>query len=67
MFPDAIWLARTYYRLGELYEERGDRTKAAENYTKFVRLWQSADPELRAKLVDAKARLKALTGEHSTT
>jgi tetratricopeptide (TPR) repeat protein/tRNA A-37 threonylcarbamoyl transferase component Bud32 len=67
MFPDAIWLARTYYRLGEMYEERGDRTKAAENYTKFVRLWESADPELRAKLLDAKARLKALTGEHSTT
>jgi serine/threonine-protein kinase len=67
MFPDAIWLARTYYRLGELYEERGERAKAADNYTKFVRLWQDADPELRAKLLDAKARLKALTGEHATT
>jgi serine/threonine protein kinase/tetratricopeptide (TPR) repeat protein len=67
MFPDAIWLARTYYRLGELYEERGARAKAAENYAKFVRLWQDADPELRAKLLDAKARLKALAGEHSTT
>jgi serine/threonine-protein kinase len=67
MFPDAIWLARTYYRLGELYEERGAPAKAAENYAKFVRLWQDADPELRAKLLDAKARLKALAGEHSTT
>jgi eukaryotic-like serine/threonine-protein kinase len=67
MFPDAVWLARTYYRLGELYEERGERTKAAESYTKFVRLWERADPELRPKLLDAKARLKALAGEHETT
>jgi tetratricopeptide (TPR) repeat protein len=67
MFSDAIWLARTYYRLGELYEARGEPAKAAENYAKFVRLWKDADPELRPKVLDAKSRLKALTGEHSTT
>ena len=67
MFPDAIWLGRTYYRLAELYEERGERTKAAENYTKLVQLWQGADPELRTKVLDAKARLKALMGEHPAT
>jgi tetratricopeptide (TPR) repeat protein/tRNA A-37 threonylcarbamoyl transferase component Bud32 len=67
MFSDAIWLARTYYRLGELYEARGEPGKAAENYAKFVRLWKDADPELRPKVLDAKSRLKALTGEHSTT
>jgi len=67
MFPDAIWLGRTYYRLGELYEERGERAKAADTYTRLVQLWQDADPELRAKVVDAKARLKALAGEHETT
>jgi tetratricopeptide (TPR) repeat protein/tRNA A-37 threonylcarbamoyl transferase component Bud32/TolB-like protein len=64
---DAIWLARTYYRLGELYEARGEPAKAAENYAKFVRLWKDADLELRPKVLDAKSRLKALTGEHSTT
>ncbi|MGE5231269.1 MAG: protein kinase domain-containing protein [Deltaproteobacteria bacterium] len=67
MFPDAIWLGRTYYRLAELYEERGERAKAAENYTKLVQLWQGADPELRTKVLDAKARLKALMGEHPAT
>ncbi len=67
MFPDAIWLGRTYYRLAELYEERGERAKAAENYTKLVQLWQDADPELRTKVLDAKARLKALTGEPPAT
>jgi tetratricopeptide (TPR) repeat protein len=67
LFPDAVWLGRTYYRLGELYESRGDRAKAAENYAKFVRLWKDADVELRPKVLDAKSRLKALTGEHATT
>jgi tetratricopeptide (TPR) repeat protein/tRNA A-37 threonylcarbamoyl transferase component Bud32 len=67
MFPDAIWLGRTYYRLGELYEERGERAKAADTYARLVQLWQDADPELRAKVLDAKARLKALAGEHETT
>lgn len=67
MFADAIWLGRTYYRLGELYEERGERAKAAENYAKLVQLWQDADPELRTKVLDAKARLKALAGEHAAT
>ena len=67
VFSDAIWLARTYYRLGELYEARGNRAKAAENYAKFVRLWKDADPELRPKVLDAKSRLKALTGEGSST
>jgi tetratricopeptide (TPR) repeat protein len=67
VYPDAIWLARTYYRLGELYEARGNRAKAAENYAKFVRLWKNADPELRPKVLDAKSRLKALTGEEPST
>jgi eukaryotic-like serine/threonine-protein kinase len=67
IFPDAIWLARTYYRLGELFESRGERGKAAEYYAKFIRLWKNADPELRPKVLDAKSRLKALTGEHATT
>jgi tetratricopeptide (TPR) repeat protein/tRNA A-37 threonylcarbamoyl transferase component Bud32 len=67
VYADAIWLARTYYRLGELYESRGERAKAAENYAKFVRLWKDADAELRPKVLDAKSRLKALTGEHATT
>ncbi len=67
VFSDAIWLGRTYYRLGELYEERGAPAKAVENYAKVVQLWQDADPELRTKVLDAKARLKALAGEHAAT
>jgi tetratricopeptide (TPR) repeat protein len=66
-FVDAIWLARTYVRLAELYEERHDRVKAADYYARFVRLWKNADPELQPKVLDAKRRLASLTGEAPTT
>jgi tetratricopeptide (TPR) repeat protein len=64
---DALWRGRVLYRLGELYEERGDRVKAADRYAEFVRLWKQADPELQAKVADAKQRLEALSGERSTS
>ena len=43
---DAVDLAPTYRRLGELYEARGDRTNAMVYYNKFVDLWKNADPNL---------------------
>ncbi|HET7600298.1 MAG TPA: tetratricopeptide repeat protein, partial [Gemmatimonadales bacterium] len=64
---DAIWLPRTYLRLGELYEERGNRSRAAEYYARLVRLWKDPDPELRMKVGEAKRRLEALTGERAAS
>ena len=46
VFNESYRLASTYKRLGELYEGKGDRKKAAEYYGKFVELWKDADPEL---------------------
>ncbi len=43
---DPTYLAGTYKRLGELYEAKGARAKAASNYRKFIELWKDADPEL---------------------
>ena len=40
---------RPYKRLGELYEAKGDKQKAASYYTKFVELWKNADPELQPR------------------
>jgi len=37
-------------RLGELYEEQGDRDKAAATFSKLTRLWERADPELQPVL-----------------
>jgi eukaryotic-like serine/threonine-protein kinase len=62
MNNDQYFLARSYERLGELWENKGDKAKAAENYTKFIDLWKTADPELQPKVAEAKARLAKLTG-----
>jgi tetratricopeptide (TPR) repeat protein len=55
--PDPRYLAGSYKRLGELYDARGDRERAATNYTKFIELWKDADPELQPKVQDARQRL----------
>jgi len=62
---DRSYRASTYKRLGELYENKGDRRRAAEWYGKFVRLWRNADPELQPVVADAKRRLAKLGGEPS--
>jgi serine/threonine protein kinase/tetratricopeptide (TPR) repeat protein len=65
--PDAVWLGHTYLRLGELYEEKGERARAADYYGKLVRLLGHADPELRGKVSEAKRRLELLTGERAVS
>jgi len=50
-------------RLGELYEARGDREKAVENYSRFVELWRDADPVLQPAVRQARDRLTILAGE----
>jgi len=59
-FPD---LARTYQRLGELHEARGDRDRAVEWYARFADLWSGADPDLQPAVRDVQARIQRLTGE----
>jgi serine/threonine protein kinase/tetratricopeptide (TPR) repeat protein len=53
--------ARSYYRLGLIYEKLGDKGQARESYNKFLDLWKDADPGL-PEVPDAKARLAALMG-----
>jgi tetratricopeptide (TPR) repeat protein len=57
---DGLYLAAVYKRLGELYDEQGDRAKAASYFAKFVDLWKDADPELQPKVREARARLVRL-------
>ena len=56
-------LPRTYQRLGELYEERGDRAKALEYYNRLLDLWKDADPELQPVVRDVRARVGRLAQE----
>ncbi|HUQ83554.1 MAG TPA: tetratricopeptide repeat protein, partial [Gemmatimonadaceae bacterium] len=57
---DAIALAGAHKRLGELYEVKGERQKAASHYAKFIDLWKNADPELQPHVREAKEKLARL-------
>ena len=57
---DPAFLARTYLRLGELYEAKGDRAKSMDYYTKFIDLWKDADIELQPTVAEARRRLDKL-------
>jgi serine/threonine protein kinase/Flp pilus assembly protein TadD len=51
--------AKSFYMLGRIFEQKGDKLKARENYQKFLDLWKDADPG-RPEVEDAKKRLAAL-------
>ena len=56
-------LAAALRRLGEMYESKGDRTKALEYYGRFVDLWKNADPELQPLVSDIRKQMARLAGE----
>ena len=62
-FADQWGLAPSLKRLGELYEARGDRQRALENYGKFVELWKEADPVLQPRVREVRERMATLAGE----
>jgi hypothetical protein len=53
------WIAR---RLAEIYDKRGDRRQAAQEYARFIRLWSRCDERLRPQVEEARKRLVALSG-----
>jgi tetratricopeptide (TPR) repeat protein len=60
---DAAHLAHGYMRLGQLYEERGERDQALNYYGRFVQLWEQADPEFQQMVEEAKTAIARLSSE----
>ncbi len=50
---------RSFYMLGKIYEQKGWKGKALENYEKFLDLWKDADPGLPG-VEDARKRRAGL-------
>jgi len=46
-----------HYRLGRVYEDKGEKAKAAAEYKKFLEYWKDADAT-HPELADAKKRLE---------
>ena len=63
VYTDAFTLPNTLRRLGELYEDAGNREKAKEYYGRFVDLWKDADRSLQPMVTQARQRIAALTEE----
>ncbi|HWP37865.1 MAG TPA: protein kinase [Gemmatimonadales bacterium] len=61
--PSSAALGAALKRLGELFEQRGDRARAVEYYSRFVELWKDADPGLQPVVREVRLRLGRLTGE----
>ena len=57
---DNVNLFQVLRRLGELYEQAGNRQKAVEYYDRFVDLWANAEPALQPQIDQVRERLANL-------
>jgi len=51
--------AKSFYRVGKIYQEKGWTGKAIEKYREFLSMWKDADPGF-PELIDAKKRFAEL-------
>ncbi len=63
---DALSLSTIRNRLGDLYLERGDRTRAAKLYQALLDQWRSADPLFQPQVREVKRKLALAVGEQES-
>jgi tetratricopeptide (TPR) repeat protein len=56
----------TFLALGRTYEAAGQRDSAAPAYSRFLRLWDKADPVLQGRVREAREALQELSREQPT-
>lgn len=60
---DGQWRAKILERLGEAYENKGNKAKAIDYYSQFTELWANADPKLQPRVREIRDRIAKLQGE----
>jgi len=59
---ETAWYPQALSMLGDLYEARGDRAKAADYYRRYVDLLKDADPPLASQVAAVRAKLARVSG-----
>jgi predicted negative regulator of RcsB-dependent stress response len=57
----SVFYPKSFLLLGQIYERKGDKKLAIENYEKLLHFWKDADQDL-FEVIDTKARLAKLRG-----
>ena len=57
--------ARSFYMLGKIYQQKGWKGKAIDNYAHFINLWKDCDPELQWMVAYAREQINILEGNIS--
>jgi tetratricopeptide (TPR) repeat protein len=55
-----VYRAPMERRLGALYEEKQQRSKAAQHYQSFIDLWKDAEPPFQSQVAEIRKRLSRL-------
>ncbi|NIM10448.1 MAG: tetratricopeptide repeat protein [Candidatus Aminicenantes bacterium] len=61
---DGDVFSKSFYHLGKIYQEKGWKGKAIENYNKFIELWKACDPQFQPLVEDARNRVNRLEKEN---
>jgi serine/threonine-protein kinase len=57
------WYTQALVMLGDLYDGRGDRAKAAEYYRRYIDVFKDPDPPIAKQVAVVREKLARVTGE----